>query len=145
MKWAVKLGKLHRPSSLPTEGGMFHRKVTQGRAFGSLGKEPSAGRLRPATPSSQNVRARSALCQRYRDEARRTATAKPDENAVLVVGTRGVDRLANLTGTGHVLSRNFENHVAFLEATLRGRALGVDLGHHHALLAGAGNGAGGRK
>jgi hypothetical protein len=44
-KWAVKLGEPHRPFDLPTEGGVFHRKVgLRERDFRPAPrKEPSAG------------------------------------------------------------------------------------------------------
>ncbi len=43
-KWAVKLGEPHRPVDLPTEGGVFHRKVTKGAGFWPAPRrEPSAG------------------------------------------------------------------------------------------------------
>jgi len=43
-KWAVKLGEPHRPFNLPTEGGVFHRKVDWGAGFRPAPrKEPSAG------------------------------------------------------------------------------------------------------
>src|SRR4051794_20956981 len=60
----------------------------------------------------------SALGDRHRDEARRAAALDPHQNAVLVVGARGVDRLAHIAGAGHALAGDLENHVAFLEAAL---------------------------
>src|SRR3977135_3382306 len=52
-KRAVKLGGPHRPFDLPTEGGVFHRKVTKGSGLlhPPPGKSRRRGRLMPATPS----------------------------------------------------------------------------------------------
>src|SRR6266478_5030217 len=83
-----------------------------------------------------------ALRQGYRDEARRPAALDAHQNAVLVVGARGIDRLAHVAGTGNVLAGDFENHVAFLEATLCRRTLRIDLRNDDAVLAGAGNAVG---
>src|SRR6185369_3140763 len=148
-KWAVKLGEPHRPLYLPTEGGVFHRK--EGYRERDLRpaprKGPSAGRLMPATPSMaviQRARA-SALGERNRDKARRPATLDAHQNAVLAVVTGGGDRLAYVRSTGNTLSANFQNHITLLEATLGRSTLRVDVGHHHAILAGAGNRVGGRE
>src|SRR5258705_1296562 len=85
------------------------------------------------------------LDQGPRAEAVQTAALDAHQNAVLVVGTRGVDRLADVSGRGDALSGDFENHVAFLEATLGRRTLRIDLGDHDTVLAGAGNAVGGRQ
>src|SRR5664279_5206110 len=85
----------------------------------------------------------SALRKRHGDEARRSAALDAHQNAVLVVGARSVDRLAHLSGIGYVLSRDFENDVAFLEATLGRSTLRVNLGDDDAFLAGTGNAVGG--
>src|SRR5947209_19796825 len=87
----------------------------------------------------------SAFCQRHRDEARRPTAFDTHENGVLVVGARGVDGFAHVTGTGDALSRDFENHVAFLEATFGGRTLWIDLCHNDAIFAGSSDGVGGRE
>src|SRR4051794_39615408 len=52
-EWAVKQGRLHRPPSLPTEGGFFHRKVTEGTSFWLVpGKgTDGGGRLMPTALS----------------------------------------------------------------------------------------------
>src|SRR3979409_452186 len=52
-KRAVKLGGPHRPFDLPTEGGVFHRKVTKGSGLlhPPPGKSRRRGRLMPATPA----------------------------------------------------------------------------------------------
>src|SRR3982074_3869017 len=52
-KRAVKLGGPHRPFDLPTEGGVFHRKVTKGSGLlhPPPGKSRRRGRLMTATPS----------------------------------------------------------------------------------------------
>src|SRR6266404_3277095 len=49
---AVKLGGPHRPFDLPTEGGIFHRKATQGSGLLTRppGRAVGGGRLMPATP-----------------------------------------------------------------------------------------------
>src|SRR4051812_8868197 len=67
-EWAVKQGKLHRPPSLPTEGGFFHRKVTEGTSFWLVPRKGAdgGGRLMPAALS---ISGRSALGQWQRDEA----------------------------------------------------------------------------
>ena len=62
----------------------------------------------------------------------------------LLSDARGVDRFAHVSGIGDVLSGDFENHVAFLEATLGRRTLRIDLGDDDAFLAGAGDAVGGR-
>src|SRR6266404_8387319 len=80
-----------------------------------------------------------ALRQGYRDEARRPAALDAHQHAVLVVGARGIDCFAHVAGAGNVLAGDFENHVAFLEATLCRRTLRIDLGNDDAVLAGAGN------
>src|SRR5258708_28453980 len=87
----------------------------------------------------------SALCERHRDEARGSAALDAHQNAVLVVGARGVDRFAHVAGIGDALSSDFQNYVAFLEATLCRRTLRIDLGDDNAILAGAGNAVGGRQ
>src|SRR3981081_3676205 len=84
-----------------------------------------------------------AFRQRHRDEARGATALNAHQNAVLVVGARGVDRFAHGPGIGDALSSNFQNHVAFLEATLCRRALRIDLSDDDAILAGAGNAVGG--
>src|SRR5260370_7224793 len=76
-----------------------------------------------------------AFRQGQRDEARRPAALDAHQNAVLVVGARGIDRFAHVAGTGHVLAGDFENHVAFLEATLCRRTFRIDPGDDNALLA----------
>jgi len=42
-KWAVKLGGPHRPLDLPTEGGVFHRKVTKGSGLLTRPPERAVG------------------------------------------------------------------------------------------------------
>src|SRR3954468_10155810 len=66
-------GGLHRPSTLPTEGGVFHRKVTsKGTGFEARppGKRGRRGRLMPATLPIRDSAAPLAFRQRHRDEAR---------------------------------------------------------------------------
>src|SRR5581483_2123494 len=86
---------------------------------------------------------RLALGERHGDEARLTAALHTHQHDVLVVVLCGVDGIAHVTGTRDYLAGNFENDVAFLEAALGGRALGIDLGHDDAFLAGAGDAIGG--
>src|ERR1700676_5557566 len=92
----------------------------------------------PAKPSISYL----TLGQRHRHEPRRTAALHAHQHAVLVVGARGRDRVADVTGIGDALAGNFENHVAFLEAAFGGRTLRVDLGHHDAILTGTGDAVG---
>src|SRR5947208_4403489 len=80
-----------------------------------------------------------ALRQGYRDEARRPAALDAHQNAVLVAGARGIDRFAHVAGAGNVLAGDFEDHVAFLEATLCRRTLRLDFGDDDAVLARAGH------
>src|ERR1700681_1037715 len=81
----------------------------------------------------------STFRKRHGDEARRSAALDAHQNAVLVVGARSVDRLAHVSGIGHVLSRDFQNDVAFLEAAFGRSTLRIDLRDNDAFLAGAGN------
>src|ERR1700690_771852 len=137
-KRAVKLGEPHRPFNLPTEGGVFHRKVTRGeRAFDPPpGKSRRRGRLKPATPSISLFTIRigltlpdhapgarySAFRKRDRDKARRPTALDTHQNAVLVVTARGIDRFAHVTHIGDALSGDFQNNVTFLEPALGRRA-----------------------
>src|SRR5262249_40817612 len=66
------------------------------------------------------------------------------QHAVLVVGSRGRDRIADIVRAGNGLAADFENDVAFLEATLSRRTARIDFGDDDAFLAGAGDAVGGR-
>src|SRR3954453_16248797 len=135
-------GGLHRPSTLPTEGGDFHRKVTcRGRALGPVPrKAPSAGATDAGDTLHWFERLRpSALRQRYRDEARGAAALDPHQNAVLVAVARGVDRLAHVAGAGDGLAADLEDDVAFLEAALGRRTLRIAPGGDAAVFPGAGH------
>src|SRR3954464_5259348 len=125
-------GGLHRPSTLPTEGGDFHRKVTvgDGRWGPSPGKRRRRGRLMPATLSIGLTAEGLALRQRHRHEARRAPALDPHQHAVLVAVARGVDRLAYVAGAGDAFTRHLEDDVAFLEAAFRRGTLRIDLGDH---------------
>src|SRR6476646_10088056 len=143
-KRAVKLGDLTALRTFRRRGACSERRYPEGASFGPAPrKEPSAGATNAGETLHLISSPRLALCQRHRDEARRTAALHAHENAVLVVGAGGVDRLTHLAGAGHVLAGNLKNDVAFLEAAFRRRALRVDLGDHDAFLAGAGHAVGG--
>src|SRR6185437_17162515 len=98
------------------------------------------------TPSiSSNARRMvSTLCQGHRDKAQYPASLDPHQDAVLVVGPRGVDGFAHVSGIGDILAGDFQNHVTFLEATFGRRTLGIDLGDDDTFLAGTGDAVGGR-
>src|SRR6202142_4420252 len=109
----------------------------------------------PATPSNFSITiprnriltssvSSSAFRKRHGDETRRSAALDAHQNAVLVVGARSIDRFTDVSRIGHVLSGDFQNDVAFLEAAFSRGALRVDLGDDDAFLAGAGNAVGGR-
>src|SRR3954454_12882300 len=97
----------------------------------------------PATLSIPVQTSQSALCERHRDEARRTAALDPHQNAVLVAVAGSVDRLAHVAGARHALAADLEDDVAFLETALGGGALRVHFGDDDAVLAGAGYAVGG--
>src|SRR5581483_8398831 len=99
-------------------------------------REAPAGATMPTTPSilSNVRRLASTLGQRHRDKAQYPAGLDPHQDAVLVVGTRGVDRLAHIAGIGDILAGDLENHIAFLEAALGRRTLRIELGDHDAFL-----------
>src|SRR3981189_2562533 len=87
-KRAVKLGGPHRPFDLPTEGGVFHRKVTKGSGLlhPPPGKSRRRGRLMPATPSISSTMIRfnrimvSSLCLSM--ISGQTLRNWPEDNAV---------------------------------------------------------------
>src|SRR5438270_10488475 len=109
------------------------------------GRAPSAGRLMPATPLSRKPPgAALPLGEGHRDEARLAAALHAHQDAVLVVGLRRVDGLADIAGGAHALAADFENHVTFLEAAFGRGTLRIDLGDHDAVLAGTGDGVRGR-
>src|SRR5216117_3697272 len=118
-------------------------RLPEGASFGPAPrKETSAGATNAGVTLHLVSSPRLALRQRHRHEARRTAALHAHENAVLVVGTGGVDRLAHLAGGADALAGDFENDVAFLEAALSRRALRVDLGNYDAFPACAGHAVG---
>src|SRR4051794_4512473 len=133
-RWAVKLGDLTAldPSDgggrFPPEGGSGRRPTPRkDRWRGLLIHANGIFHLaRPESPLS--------LCERHRDEAHRSTALYAHQDAILAVGTRGIDRIAHIADGGHSLAADVENHVTFLEA-LRCRALRIDLGHDQAVLA----------
>src|SRR5579871_988599 len=103
-----------------------------------------AGAIMPEPPSLSSRTWRLALGERDRDKPRRAAALDPHQDAVLVVVARGRNRLAHIADVGNALAGDFQNDVAFLETAFGSRALRVDVGHHHAFLAGTGNAIGRR-
>src|SRR5882757_11451760 len=121
-KRAAELGDSAAPRPFRRRGAYSIEREPVGASFSPAPrKEPSAGATMPAKPSISYL----TLGQRHRHEPRRTAALHAHEHAVLVVGARGVDGLADVTGIVDALAGNFENHVAFLEAALGGRTLRV--------------------
>src|SRR6266849_2320151 len=69
-----------------------------------------------------------AVRKRHSDVMGRVAGAEAHQHTSLLVCARGFDRLANIAGICHTLSRDFQNHVALLEPAIRGRAFRL---YHH--------------
>src|ERR1700723_448834 len=149
-------GEPHRPFDLPTGGGIIPPEGTLGSELltrlpeGAAGGRDRCRHTRQFSPIMIRLNriiilsvSSSALRKRHGDEARRSAALDAHQNAVLVVGARSVDRLAHVSGIGHVLSRYFQNDVSFLEAAFGRSTLRIDLGDNDAFLAGAGNAVGG--
>ena len=143
-KWAVKLGDLTAHQALPTEGGVFHRKVTVGsELWPAPRKEPSAG----ATDAGDTFQSRLL------DQPLASGTATKRDEPPLFTRIRTLFLLsvraaliASRTSPALAtrLAGDFEDDVAFLEAALGCRALRIDVGDHDAFLAGAGHAVGGR-
>src|SRR5207237_9981943 len=140
---AVKLGDLTALRPFRRRGAYSAGRLPEGASFGPAPrKETSAGATNAGETLHLISSPRLALRQRHRHEARRTAALHAHENAVLVVGAGGVDRLSYLAGAGDALAGDLKNDVAFLEAALGRRALRIDLGDHDAFPAGAGHAVG---
>ena len=60
------------------------------------------------------------------------AGANSHQNAVLVVGVRGLDCVTDVAGVYHALPSNLENNIAFLEASVCSGALRIDVGDNDA-------------
>src|SRR5579864_9371962 len=96
----------------------------------------------PTAPSISSCVRSSAFRKGYRDKSRGSTALDTHQDTVLVFVARCGNRFAHVTHIGDAFSADFQNDIAFLEATFGCRALRIDLGYHDALLAGAGHAIG---